>query len=162
MTITERVMTGGAMPYQHVTAADSTKTHSKEPKMQITPINPFAWHEADDQGLVVDAPGRFVFVSGQTAMSDDGHPQHPDDMRAQVALTLDNVLAVLDAAGVSPAGIVQMNTHVTDVDRFMAEGADLMAERLAAFGIRPPGVLSEVTRLGLLELLVEIDAIAVA
>lgn len=83
-------------------------------------------------------------------------------MRAQIALALDNVAEVLGAAGLSLANVVQLNTHTTDIDMFMAEAAELMAERLAAFGVRPPGVLSGITRLGLPELLVEVDAIAVA
>ncbi len=130
--------------------------------MRRTTLNPFSWHEADDQGVLVERPDRLVFVSGQTAMSDDGKPQHPGDMRAQVELTLDNVARVLGAAGLTLANVVQLNTHTTDVDAFIAEAAGPMAERLAQFGVRPPGVLSGVTQLGLRELLVEIDAIAIA
>ncbi len=129
--------------------------------MQRESINPFSWHDADDQGVVVAAPKRFAFVSGQTAMSDAGEPQYPGDMRRQVELTLDNVETVLRAAGMTFADVVQLNTHTTDVDLFMSDAADYMAERLVAFGIQPPGVLSEITRLGLPDLLVEIDAIAV-
>lgn len=123
-------------------------------------INPFSWHDADDQCVVITAPKRFAFVSGQTAMSDDGQPQHPGDMRRQVELTLDNVEIVLHAAGMTFADVVQLNTHTTDIDLFMSEAADYMTDRLAAFDLRPPGVLSGTTRLGLPELLVEIDAIA--
>lgn len=128
--------------------------------MRRKSVNPFSWHEADDQGVVIEAPTRFAFVSGQTAMSDGGEPQHPGDMRRQVELTLDNLESVLHEAGMTFADIVQMNTHVTDVDQFMSEAADYMGKRLAAFDVSPPGVLSGTTRLGLPELVVEIDAIA--
>lgn len=70
-------------------------------------------------------------------MSDTDEPQYPGDMRRQVELTLDNVEIVLRAAGMSFANVVQLNTHTTDISRFMAEAADYMATRLAAFDIRP-------------------------
>jgi enamine deaminase RidA (YjgF/YER057c/UK114 family) len=50
-------------------------------------INPFNWHFADHKGVLIEAPTPMLFVSGQTAMSDAGEPQHPGDMRAQVKLT---------------------------------------------------------------------------
>ncbi|MEQ8293828.1 MAG: RidA family protein [Roseovarius sp.] len=129
--------------------------------MQKRPLNPFDWHEADDQGMLVEGFKRMVFVSGQCAMSNDGHPQHPGDMRAQTLLSLENVAAVLAEAGMDLSHVVHLNTHVTDVDLFRAEAADAMAERLAEYGVRPPGVLSGTTRLGLPELIVELEAIAV-
>ena len=130
--------------------------------MQKHALNPFHWHEADDQGLLIEGARRIVFVSGQCAMSDDGMPQHPGDMRAQTLLSLDNVATVLAAAGMDLSHIVHLNTHVTDMDQFRTEAAEAMAERLAQFGVRPPGVLSGTTRLGLPELLVELEAIAMA
>lgn len=129
--------------------------------MKKTSINPFNWHFADDQGVLVDAPRKFLFVSGQTAMSDDGKPQHPDDLTAQVELTLENVEKVLAAAGMSLSDVVQLNTRTTDVQKFQSEAAEVMAAIFARAQVSPPGVLSEVTALGLPELLVEIDAIAV-
>jgi len=36
--------------------------------------------------------------AGQTAVDADGNPQHPDDMRSQIILALDNLEAVLGAA----------------------------------------------------------------
>lgn len=129
--------------------------------MQKRSLNPFAWHEADDQGVLVEGAQKMVFVSGQCAMSNEGLPQHPGDMRAQTLLSLDNVVTVLAEAGMDLSHIVHLNTYVTDVDRFMNEAADAMAERLAEYGVRPPGVLSGTTRLGLPELIVELEAIAV-
>lgn len=81
-------------------------------------------------------------------------------MRAQTLAALDNVEEVLPAAGMGLGAIVRMNTHVTEIDAFLAEAAEPMAERLAAFDVRPPGVFSEVTRLGRADLLVELEAFA--
>lgn len=130
--------------------------------MRKTSINPFDWHEADDQGVLVENTKRMAFVSGQTSISADGKLLHADDMHAQTQLTLDNVESVLKAAGMSFSNIVHMNTYTTDIVRFQAEAAEPMAARLAAFGVRPPGVLSQVVRLGLPELLIEIEVTAVA
>lgn len=102
-----------------------------------------------------------LFVSGQTAMSDAGEPQHPGDLRAQTELTLANVKEVLRAAGMSLADVTQLNTRVTDIVRFQAEVADLLEHEFAAADVSPPGVLSQVVQLGHPALLVEIDAIAV-
>jgi enamine deaminase RidA (YjgF/YER057c/UK114 family) len=54
-----------------------------------------------------------------------------------------------------------LSTHVTDFGRFLSEAAEMMAQRLGDHGVKPPGVLSGTTRLGLPELLVELEAIAV-
>ncbi|QOR70802.1 RidA family protein [Ruania alkalisoli] len=126
-----------------------------------TSINPFNWHFADDQGVLVTAPSSWLFVSGQTAMSDDGEPQHPGDLRAQVELTLANVHRVLEAAGMTLSDVVQLNTHVTDVAAFQAGAGEVLDRAFAAASVSPPGVLSQVSALGHPDLLVEIDAIAV-
>ncbi len=51
-------------------------------------VNPWTWQ--DQFGFVqaneVKGIERISICSGQTAMSADGQPQHPSDMRAQVAL----------------------------------------------------------------------------
>ncbi|MDQ2703751.1 MAG: RidA family protein, partial [Pseudomonadota bacterium] len=119
-------------------------------------------HEADDQCVVVEGVRRIAFVSGQTSISNDGQVRHAGDMLAQTQLTLDNVETVLKAAGMDFSNIVHMNTCTTDVDRFRAEAAGPMAARLAMFDVRPPGVLSQVVRLGLPELLIEIEVTAAA
>lgn len=67
-------------------------------------------------------------------MSADGKPQHPNDMRAQVELSLDNVAAVLAEAGMDLSNVVVLNTHVLDVDRFLSEAAETMAQRLGETG----------------------------
>lgn len=120
--------------------------------MKKSDINPFSW---------VESPPRILFVSGQTAMFDTGEPQHPGDMRAQIELTLVNVRTVLEAAGMNLSDVVQLNTHVTDIEQFQAEAADVLEREFAAADVSPPAVLSQVVRLGHPGLLAEIDAIAV-
>ncbi|SIO87373.1 RidA family protein [Nocardiopsis sp. JB363] len=128
--------------------------------MRRTPVNPWTYPEGMDQGILIEGHRRLLFVSGQCAVDAQGASLYPGDMRAQTLAALDNVEEVLRAAGMGLDAIVRMNTHVTEIDAFLAEAAEPMAERLAAFDVRPPGVLSEVTRLGRADLLVELEAFA--
>ena len=130
--------------------------------IQRTAINPWPWSVdmGFNQGEVVEGHRRTLFCAGQTAMSAEGQPQHPGDMPAQVAMAVDNMEAVLRAAGMSLANVVRLNIYTTDVDEFFANYG-VMAERLAAAGVAPPGTLLGVARLAFPELMVEIEATAV-
>jgi enamine deaminase RidA (YjgF/YER057c/UK114 family) len=125
-----------------------------------TAINPWPWSTAlgYNQGELVSGT---LYVSGQTAMSPAGEPQHPDDMDAQLRLSLDNLEAVLAEAGLSLANLVRLNVFTTDVDRLMRHYGTL-AGRLSAAGAAPASTLLGVTRLALPPLLVELEATAVA
>lgn len=61
----------------------------------------------------------------------------------------------------SPGDVVQLNTHVLDVERFAGEAADVLERELTAVDVDPPGVLSQFAGLGHPGLLVELDALAV-
>ena len=113
-----------------------------------------------NQAELVQGKTRELYCSGQSAMSDDGIPQHAGDMGAQVAMSLDNLEAVLHAAGMALANVVRLNIYTTDVDAFF-EAYGLLAERLGGAGIAPPGSLLGVSRLAFPELMVELEATAV-
>jgi enamine deaminase RidA (YjgF/YER057c/UK114 family) len=59
------------------------------------------------------------------------------------------------------ANVVRLNYYTTDVDAFFA-AAEQLGPRLAAAGCRPASTLLGVTRLAFPELLIEIEATAVA
>jgi enamine deaminase RidA (YjgF/YER057c/UK114 family) len=82
-------------------------------------------------------------------------------MAAQVALALDNLEAVLAAADMTIADVVRLNIYTTDVDLFL-QSFGALAERSAASGTRPASTLLGVTRLAYPELMVELEATAVA
>jgi enamine deaminase RidA (YjgF/YER057c/UK114 family) len=86
---------------------------------------------------------------------------HPGDMVAQGELALDNLETVLTQAGMTLANVVRLNYYTTDVDAFFA-AAEQLGPRLAAAGCRPASTLLGVTRLAFPELLIEIEATAVA
>ena len=94
-------------------------------------------------------------------MDAQGHPLHPGDMRAQLTETLDNLETVLAAAGFTLGDVMRLNFYTTDVDRFF-EAYDVLVSRLAAAGCRNASTLLGVARLAFPELLVELEATAVA
>ncbi|WP_337060834.1 RidA family protein [Kineococcus sp. G2] len=131
--------------------------------MDRTVINPWPWSVGAgyDQGQVVSGHTRTLYCSGQAAMSGDGRPEHPDDVAAQLALSLDNLEAVLTAAGMSLADLVRLTVHTTDVDRLF-EAYGVLTSRLGAAGATPPTTMLGVSRLALPGLLVELEGTAVA
>ncbi|CAL9495016.1 hypothetical protein SUDANB120_03330 [Streptomyces sp. enrichment culture] len=126
-------------------------------------INPVAWSVplGFNQGELVSGHTRTLYVSGQTAMDADGAPQHDGDMAAQLALSLDNVEAVLGGAGMTLANLVRLTVYTTDVDLLFRHYGTLGA-RLAAAGTAPATTMLGVTRLAIAGQLVELEATAVA
>jgi enamine deaminase RidA (YjgF/YER057c/UK114 family) len=109
----------------------------------------------------VDGAQRVVFCAGQFAGDAAGRPAHGGDFRAQLHRALDNVERVLAEAGLDLVSVVRLNYYTTDVDAFLAHVGEL-AERLRAAGCRPASTLLGVARLASPELMIEIEATAVA
>ncbi len=131
--------------------------------VQRTAVNPWQWSLAFgfNQGEVVEGGQRVLFCAGQTSVDGEGNPMFAGDMAAQVALAADNLEAVLRGAGMSLANVVRLNFYTTDVDAFIAN-AGALAERTGAAGVAPPGTLLGVARLAFPELMIELEATAVA
>ena len=131
--------------------------------VERTAINPVAWSVAMgfNQGELVSGHTRTLYCSGQTATSGDGRPRHEGDMAAQLALSLDNVEAVLHGAGMSLADVVRLNVYTTDVDMLFPHYG-VLASRLGAAGVAPATTMLGVTRLAIPGQLVELEGTAVA
>lgn len=110
---------------------------------------------------VVAAPGRTVFLGGQTAMGPDGTIEGTT-LPEQFTVAASNVVTALRAAGGVPEDICSMQIFVTDpVDykRHLPELGRLWQER---FGRRYPATgLFGVTRLYDEDALIELMAVAV-
>lgn len=76
-------------------------------------------------------------------------------------LALENLEAVLEAAEMTLAHVVRLNVYTTDVGAFL-EQAGALSARLGAAGAAPPGTMLGVQGFAFPELLVEIEATAVA
>ncbi|MEU3010802.1 RidA family protein [Nocardia asteroides] len=131
--------------------------------MQRTAVNPVTWsvEMGFNQGELVSGQTRTLYCSGQTAMTEDGKPAHEGDMAAQVALSLDNLEAVLAAADMSLADLVRLNVYTTDVD-LLFQHYGVLAARLGAAGVAPATTMLGVTRLAVPGQLIELEGTAVA
>jgi 2-iminobutanoate/2-iminopropanoate deaminase len=65
------------------------------------------------------AAGTYVFTSGQLPMTPAGEMIHGDVEKA-ARQALDNVRAVLAAAGAGPGDVVKVTVYLTDMDDFAA------------------------------------------
>ncbi|WP_285663969.1 RidA family protein [Actinorhabdospora filicis] len=130
--------------------------------MERTAVNPVEWSVAMgfNQGELVSGNTRTLYLSGQTAMSAEGKPEHDGDMAAQLALSLDNVEAVLAGAGMSLANLVRLNVYTTDVD-LLFQHYGVLAGRLGAAGVAPATTMLGVTRLAIPGQLIELEGTAV-
>ena len=142
------------------TADEST---GADKAMERTTINPWTWSVdlGYDQGEVASGHTRTLYCSGQTAMSADGEPQHAGDMAAQLALSIDNLEAVLGEAGMSLVNLVRLNVYTTDVD-LLFQHYGVLAARLGAAGVATSTTMLGVTRLAIPTLMVELEGTAVA
>ncbi|WP_353952469.1 RidA family protein [Knoellia sp. S7-12] len=131
--------------------------------MERTAVNPVSWsvEMGFNQGEVVSGQTRTLYCSGQTAMSAEAKPEHDGDMAAQLALSTDNVEAVLAEAGMSLANLVRLNVFTTDVD-LLFQHYGVLAARLGAAGVAPTTTMLGVTRLAIPGQLIELEATAVA
>ena len=126
-------------------------------------VNPWAWsvNFGFNQGELVEGATRTLYCAGQTSVDENGAPQHPNDMAAQITLAADNLEAVLAGAGMTLANVVRLNFYTTDDQGYLTNAA-VLGERLGAAGVAPAGTLLGVASLAFPELLIEIEATAVA
>lgn len=131
--------------------------------MKRTPVNPWDWSLklGYNQAEMIEGGTRQLICAGQTAVDETGAPQHPDDMRAQISLALDNFEAVLSDANMDLSNVTRLGVYATDVDEAL-RNFDLMGMRFGPHQVAPPMTLLGVTRLALPGLMFEIEATAVA
>jgi 2-iminobutanoate/2-iminopropanoate deaminase len=79
------------------------------------------------------AEGRFVFVSGQGPLR-DGDYVPGTGVGDETRLTLENLFAILAAAGCTPGDVVRCGVFLTDINDF----AEMNAAYEAAFPDPPP------------------------
>jgi len=128
--------------------------------MERRDVNPWEWSKAFGFSQAVELIGadRILVCSGQTAIDRDGALPTTSDMSEQVRLALENVVAVLEAGGMSPADVVKATIYTTDVDALI-EVFGPTAQQVMGTNL-PASTLVGVTRLAFPELLVEIEVTA--
>lgn len=98
--------------------------------------------------------GDFLYVSGQVATGSDGSTLI-GDFAAEVNGAIDNVFAVVTAAGGSPEQIVKINAYLANAASF-AQFNEIYAKRLPA----PPARTTVVNGFGNPDVRVELEAVA--
>jgi enamine deaminase RidA (YjgF/YER057c/UK114 family) len=127
-------------------------------------VNPWTWQDefGFSQAVEVTAATRILYCAGQTSTGADAGTLHAGDMQAQAAAALDNLETVLREGEMTLANVVRLTTYVTDVDRYLVEAAATVGARLAAAGVQPAATLLGISRLAFPDLLIELEATAVA
>ncbi|RMF86216.1 MAG: RidA family protein [Nitrospinota bacterium] len=108
----------------------------------------------------VKAEGQLVFVSGQVAYDARGEIVGRGDIKAQTRQALENVKAVLEAAGATMQDVTKVTVFVTNM-AYLAQIHEVRAEYWPDPQHYPASTLVEVKSLVHPDLLIEIEAFAV-
>lgn len=102
-------------------------------------LNPAGWPRARGYANGVAASGRMVFVAGQLGWTTQ-RVFASDDLIAQAAQALRNIVAVLSEAGAEPRHITRMTWYLTDRDEYNARAAELGEVYRCVIGSRYPAM----------------------
>lgn len=129
--------------------------------MKRTPVNPWNWSLklGYNQSEIIEGTKRQLICAGQTSVDGEGNPQHPEDMRKQIILALDNLESVLSGAEMGLGNVIRLVIYATDVDEAL-KNFDLLGARFGQANSAPPMSLIGVTRLAIPGLMFEIEATA--
>lgn len=129
----------------------------------IKPVNPWTWQDAFSFSQAIDVRGaqRVLYCAGQTSVDAEGRPMHAGNMAAQIDQAFDNLETVLAQANLTLASVVRLNYYTTDMAAYM-QAAAAVGARLRKGGCVPSGTLLGVARLFHPDILIEIEATAVA
>jgi len=125
-------------------------------------INPWAWQQkfGYQQGVEANGVQRTLWISGQTSLDADGKVVSAGDMAGQINQVIDNIEAVLTGADMTPANLVALKFLTTDMAGFSQNAMALT--RLNQAGSQHTSTAVQVSQLAYPELLIEIEATAVA
>lgn len=110
---------------------------------------------------VVATGGRLIFLAGQTALDSSGAIVG-QDVVAQFAKALGNLLAALHAAGGEPEQLTSLTVYTTDLEDYRAHGREIGAVWRRLVGSEYPAMAAiGVSRLWDAAALVEVQGFAV-
>lgn len=125
-------------------------------------VNPVEWSQrrGRDQGQLREGVSSILTIGGQRPVDADGQLMHEGDTVAQVALALDNLTAVVVAAGMTLADLAHLRVHTTSLAA-LVDAQLVVDEHLAEHALTTPVTTIEVSSLALAGMEVEIDGLAV-
>ncbi|HVV40715.1 MAG TPA: RidA family protein [Nitrobacter sp.] len=111
-------------------------------------------------GVVVDGPGRWIVLAGQTGSNAQG--EYPaEDMASQVGAALRRIVKLLAEAGAGPEHIVRLTWYLTSRSEYEAAGAGIGAAWRDTLGRNfPPSTLLYISGLVDARAKVEIEVTA--
>jgi enamine deaminase RidA (YjgF/YER057c/UK114 family) len=128
---------------------------------RLTSVDVPGWPAPKGYANGVVTTGRTLYVAGQVGWNEK-HEFPSDDLAEQFGAALDNVLAVVRAAGASPPHVARMLIYVTDLDAYRAAQKRLGQIWRERFGRHYPAMaLVGVTGLVEAKAKIEIEAVAV-
>jgi enamine deaminase RidA (YjgF/YER057c/UK114 family) len=104
--------------------------------------------------------GRIVYIAGQVALDGQGNIVGKGDLEAQADQVFRNLTAALAAVGCTPRDIAKFTVFMRDVKQIAAYRK--ARDRFLASSTPPASTLVQVSGLFLEDLLIEIEAVAVA
>jgi 2-iminobutanoate/2-iminopropanoate deaminase len=104
--------------------------------------------------------GKLIFTAGQIARDREENLVGKGDFRAQVEKCLENLVAVLAAAGATPRDIVKLNVYIVNYKREHLHAYLKAAEKILPADRMPVGTLVGVAALAHVDYLVEIEGVA--
>ncbi len=110
--------------------------------------------------VVEASAGRVIYISGQVPLNAEGELVGEGDFEAQVRQVFDNLTKALAAADVTWAEVVKLNYFLTDVSQIASVRA--IRDEHVNTEQPPASTLVEVSSLYRAEVLVEIEAVAIA
>ncbi len=115
--------------------------------MEKKVINPWKWQDARNyvQAVEVKNAEGTLYVSGQTAISDDGISSHAD-MRTQIIHTIENLEKVILSSDYEVKNIVRLNIYSTNSSELF-ENFDVIQEWLAKNRVQQASTVLEVKTL---------------
>ena len=105
-------------------------------------LQPAEWSKPRgfSHGVVVEGPGRWVVLAGQTGGDDKGG--YAPDLATQVATALKRIMTLLAEAGAGPQNIVRLTWYLTSRSDYEAAGAGIGAAWKETLGRNfPPSTL---------------------
>lgn len=105
-------------------------------------LQPHDWSKPRgfSHGVVVEAPGRWIVLAGQTG--GDGKGDYPPDMAGQVGAALKRIIRLLAEADAGPEHIVRLTWYLTSRSEYEAAGAGIGAAWRETLGKNfPPSTL---------------------
>jgi enamine deaminase RidA (YjgF/YER057c/UK114 family) len=87
-------------------------------------LQPDGWAKPVGYANGIAARGRTIFVAGQIGWNKEAQWES-DDLVAQVRQALENVVAVLSAAGAKPEHVTSMTWYLTELQDYLARQKEI-------------------------------------